>query len=410
MSVDEALDSTIPEDYPKADRAFVQTLTFGVLRWFWQLQDSSRKLLKKPLRQKEQLVLYVLLTGLYQIQHLNTPAHAAVADTVKCCKELGKDWAKGLINACLRQYLRNTKQVNHSTHYSHPSWMIERIQQAWPEQAKAIFAANNAQAPMCLRVNTRKTSREEYLELLDSAEIKASPDSYSSIGIRLGGSQPVNHLPHFMDGWVSVQDTASQMIANILPVEAKQRVLDACAAPGGKTALLLEQCDNKAEVDALDVGGKRNLKLAETLDRLQLSARILSGDASNSQPWWDNKHYDRILLDAPCSGTGVIRRHPDIKHHRTPRDVEQLVALQQQILVCCWELLANDGLLLYTTCSIFPEENDQQISQFISQHPQAKVIEFDHPTALQQQFGQQTLPGISDMDGFYYCLIRKVTE
>ena len=418
-SLDDAL-FRLPETCEKSDRAFIQKLSFGVIRWYWQLDNDSKKFLKKPPRKKDSIIRFIILLGIYQIKHTDTPPHAAVSATVKCCDELGKKWAKGLVNACLRGCLREQEKSNDATigeqeNFSHPEWLALATRSAWPEHVDAILAANNQQAEPCLRVNTQLCSRDDYLTLLDKQGIIAKKDPYSPIGIRLANSTPVSELPNFDQAWVSIQDTASQLIATFFNIKNNHHALDACAAPGGKTTLLLEQSIDTATIDALDIGGKRNQKLLSTLSRFDDSNRvhIIEGDASKPETWWDGKHYDRILLDAPCSGLGVIRRHPDIKHHRSLADIAELKTLQQKILKACWELLKPNGELLYTTCSILPEENVEQIKYFIHQDSikdKCEHLTINHPTAILQEYGVQTLPGVSDMDGFYYCHLRKAAQ
>jgi len=418
-SLDDAL-FRLPETCEKSDRAFIQKLSFGVIRWYWQLDSDSKKFLKKPPRKKDSIIRFIILLGIYQIKHTDTPPHAAVSATVKCCNELGKKWAKGLVNACLRGCLREQEKtidtaISEKENFSHPEWLALAIRSAWPEHADAILQANNQQAEPCLRVNTKLCSHDDYLELLDKQGVVAKKDPYSPFGIRLANSTPVSELPKFDQAWVSMQDTASQLIATFFNLKDNHHALDACAAPGGKTTLLLEQSIDSATIDALDVGGKRNKKLLSTLSRFDSSnrVRIIEGDASKPETWWDGKHYDRILLDAPCSGLGVIRRHPDIKHHRSLDDIAELKALQQKILEACWKLLKPNGELLYTTCSVLPEENVEQIKYFIHQDAikgKCEHLKINHPTAIYQAYGAQTLPGVSDMDGFYYCHLRKAAQ
>ena len=415
LSLGEAMNQVIGEkQLNPQDRGFVQVLCFGVLRWYWQLDETLTSLLQKPIKNKERQIKYVLLIGIFQLHYLNTPEHAAVSDTVKCCKELGKPWAKNLVNACLRNVIRQmeTNSLDHTNHISHPNWIIDAINTAWPEYARDIFQANNSAGPLCLRVNTRHCTRNEYIGLLQSESIHAVEDDYSSIGIRLENSIPVQKLPNFGAGWVSVQDTASQIIANIIPIQSGFRVLDACAAPGGKTSLLMENAPKDIVMHALDVSGNRNKKLNNTLLRLgfEKNVNLIEGDASKPETWWDGEEYQCILIDAPCSGLGVIRRHPDIKHLRQKSDIAQLVKTQSQILNACWTLLAKNGVLLYTTCSILPEENEQQIESFLRANANATIEQFKHPNGLKREYGVQTLPGVSNMDGFYYCLIRKESQ
>ncbi len=417
ISIDSGL-ANLPEDLDPRDRAFIQNLSFGVVRWYWQLDQKASTLLDKPIRNKDRLIHFVLLIGIYQIKHLATAEHAAVADTVDCCEHLNKKWAKGLINACLRKVQKDDTPLKESDHfYSHPEWIARIIQSAWPEQTDEILKNNNQAAPLCLRVNSKHTSRDEYLDLLNESEDDnndtiASKDNYSKVGIRLSKPTAVQQLPNFEEGWASVQDIASQLVLNYLQPESGDRCLDACAAPGGKTALLLENSPSDITMHALDVGGERNTKLIDTLDRIRLvdGVSILEGNASAPNKWWDEKPYDKILLDAPCTGSGVIRRHPDIKHHRTGEDLDALMIIQQDILNALWKLLKPGGRLLYTTCSVFPKENFKQIERFLSQHNDATAVSMEHPTGINCKFGIQTLPGISDMDGFYYCLLEKAGE
>lgn len=420
-SLDDAL-FRLPENCEKSDRAFIQKLSFGVIRFYWQLDSDSKAFLKKPPRKKDSIIRFIILLGIYQIKHTDTPEHAAVSATVKCCDQLDKKWSKALVNACLRGFLRQQEKSSPSEpttsaaeNHSHPEWLAHSIRAAWPEHANTVLLANNQQAKPCLRVNTKLCQRDEYLALLKQQGITSANDPYSPFGIRLANSTPVRELPNFDKAWVSMQDTASQFIATFFNAKSGHHVLDACAAPGGKTTLLLEQSADSITVDAVDVGGKRNEKLLSTLSRFSDTkrVRILKGDASKPETWWDGKHYDRILLDAPCSGLGVIRRHPDIKHHRSLDDIANLKIIQQEILVACWEMLKPGGELLYTTCSILPEENVEQIKRFVKKDAikaQFEHIKINHPSAIIQEFGVQSLPGISDMDGFYYCHLRKVAQ
>jgi 16S rRNA (cytosine967-C5)-methyltransferase len=401
------------------DRRFIHSLCFGLLRWYWQLDEQLKPLLNRPIKRKEILVKYIILLGLLQIIHLRIPAHAAVADTVKCCQKLKKNWAKNLVNACLRNFIRNNEDYLNQppseefyalANYSHPQWLADKVETAWPEYTKEILRSNNTPAPLCLRVNQQKISRDDYFKVLLEKQIEAEIDPYSDVGIRIQNSLPVNELPNFDRGWVSVQDTASQLIRNMLKVNGSHRVLDSCAAPGGKTSLLIESAGDELEIHALDIDGSRNTKLLDTLSRLNHRAKIIEGDARRPEEWWDKQPYQKILVDAPCSGLGIIRRHPDIKHLRYAEDLGKLLETQQEILNACWNILAVNGQLLYTTCSILPEENVKQIEQFVNSHKNVRVEELSLSNAIKQKFGLQMLPGHSDTDGFYYCLMTKVSE
>lgn len=396
-------------DLSAKDRGFLQELVYGICRWYGELDDFAANLLHSPIRNKDRIVHFILVTGLYQIRHLNTPAHAAVAETVSACKQLNKPWAKNLVNGCLRNALRSNYQSGITIErLTHPEWMVEEIEAAWPRHVRAILTANNERPAMCLRVNKIKTTRDDYLRELLRADLKAVIDPLSIDGIILQQPVMVNQLPGFTDGMVSVQDTAAQLACDILQPDAGHSVLDACSAPGGKAAHLLERCDNQLQLDAIDIAEHRVQRLYDTFSRLQLKANVYTADATREPDWeTPSAGYDRILIDAPCSGLGVIRRHPDIRHHRRRNDIEQLNSVQQALLDNLWPLLKPGGRLLYTTCSILPQENQQQVALFMSGHGDAILAPFNHPCALQLEVGRQTLPGVHPMDGFYYCVLYK---
>lgn len=410
----QSLDATIAQYFEDAnlspqDRGFVQELVYGVCRWYGELDAIAATLLRSPIRKKDRIVHFVLLVGLYQLAKLETADHAAVAETVSACKQVNKLWAKNLINGCLRTYQRNPTTLDTSgDELSHPEWIRRAIHKAWPQYYEQILQANNQRPPMCLRVNTMQTSRDEYLVTLEQNGIAADADQYSDDGIILKQAAAVSTLPGFETGACSVQDTAAQLAADLLSASQGMSVLDACAAPGGKTAHVLERADNRLAMDALDISERRCEQLYSTLSRLQLNANVIVADASK-KPNWDTPQdgYDRILIDAPCSGLGVIRRHPDIKHHRRESDIETLQAVQATLLDNLWKLLKPSGRLLYMTCSILPAENETQIRRFVTHQNDAMLIEIPHPNALKLEHGVQTLPGVHGMDGFYYCLLEK---
>ncbi len=413
----QSLDSALSQyfeanDLSNQDRGFIQELVYGVCRWYGALDASASKLLKSPIRNKDRVVHYVLLVGLYQLGHLQTADHAAVGETVNACRQLNKVWAKNLINGCLRTYQRQTDNQFSSDHQSnlesHPAWICAEIKQAWPDNFEQIVSANNQRPPMCLRVNTMRNSVDEYLTKLANNNISAINDPYSKDGIILVQAVAVSLLPDFFDGAVSVQDTAAQLACDLLQVEKNYIVLDACAAPGGKTAHVLERTGGLINMTALDISEVRCEQLTNTLERLELAAQTYCADATQTPTWpGAESGYDRILVDAPCSGLGVIRRHPDIKHHRTPEDIQALLQTQKAILNNLWRLLKPGGLMLYMTCSILPDENEVQISQFLASQNDAMLQAIEHPNALTLKHGVQTLPGVHDMDGFYYALLAK---
>lgn len=399
-------------DYSAQDRGFIQELVYGVCRWYGELDYSAGKLLRSAIRKKDRVVHFVLLVGLYQLKHLDTAEHAAVGETVSACKQLNKVWAKNLINGCLRSYQRKPDEAStpHDANaLSHPQWLSEAANKAWPDHIEHILNANNQRPPMCVRVNRRQYTRDAYLEKLVAAEVNAHADLYASDGIILEKPVPVSMLPEFDEGACSVQDTAAQLSVDFLNPEKGMHVLDACAAPGGKSAHILERCDDQLSLQALDISERRCEQLHSTFSRLSLDAQIITADASDTNQWTIPENgYDRILIDAPCSGIGVIRRHPDIKHHRRPSDIQTLNNVQQRLLCNLWPTLRPNGLLLYMTCSILPSENEAQIDTFIKAHDNAIIENIDHPNALVLKHGVQTLPGVHEMDGFYYCLLRKV--
>ena len=395
--------------YSPQDRGFIQELVYGVSRWYGELDAVAATLLRSPIRNKDRVVHFVLLVGLYQLRHLDTAEHAGVAETVSACKQLNKQWAKNVINGCLRSYLRAPSEIAENVDLiSHPQWISQAIGKAWPEHLNLILAANNQRPPMCLRVNRRQNTRDEYLSVLAGAGIDAKADENTPDGVFLESPCAVTALPGFKQGSCSVQDTAAQISADLLDVKNGMSVLDACAAPGGKTAHILERCDNKIDMHALDISERRCQQLHSTLDRLELSADIFTADASLAPSWpLPKSGYDRILIDAPCSGLGVIRRHPDIKHHRRSSDIDALEKTQAGLLDNLWLHLKPGGIMLYMTCSVLPRENQQQIAKFIARTNGAMLINVPHPSALTLNHGVQTLPGLHDMDGFYYCLLQK---
>ncbi|MFW5451522.1 MAG: 16S rRNA (cytosine(967)-C(5))-methyltransferase RsmB [Methylophagaceae bacterium] len=393
------------------ERSLCQQLCYGVLRWQPRLQAIANQLIKKPLKNKDGDIAALLLCGLYQLQDMRIPEHAALSETVNACKTLGKPWATGLINASLRNYQRNKSLLEDqiiqqpSAKYAHPEWLINKYKQDWPENWRAILEANNQQPPMMLRTNQQHGSREQYLTELQQANIAAQAISQTSEGVLLESPCDVYQLPGFSDGDVSVQDGAAQLVANLLDLQPNQRILDACAAPGGKTCHILETYPNN-NVVALDIDPLRLQSISQNTERLKLKASLLAADASDSNSWWDGEKFDRILIDAPCSGTGVIRRHPDIKVLRRPQDITDLAKKQQQLLESLWPLLNTGGLLIYTTCSALKQENELQITTFLQNHPEAQEQTAIKPPASRATIGYQRLPGDDNLDGFYYVCLR----
>lgn len=400
-------------DNPDANLALVSEYTYGVCRWYHQLAFFSSRLMDKPLRNKDLDVHCLILLGLYQLFHMRTPDHAAVNESVALTRQLKKPWAKNLVNAVLRQALRDMSaleeaaKADSSARLSHPEWLASAFQADWPEQAESLMLNNNQRAPMILRVNSQRCPREDYLSRLSEAAIPARPGPHTSTAVILESPVEVSELPGFEAGLVSVQDEASQLVAPLLNPASGDRILDACAAPGGKTCALLELADGKLDMVALDSNEDRLLKVRENLARGGLTANVVCADAANTGQWWDGRPFDAILLDAPCSGTGVIRRHPDIKILRRAEDIPRLADLQRQLLESLWPCLKTGGRLLYTTCSVLRAENEQIVSNFLASTGNALAVPLSHPGTLPCHPGMQFLPGMAGTDGFYYALLEK---
>lgn len=394
------------------DRALIREFCFGVCRWYLPLNLLCGKLLNKPLKAKDADLHALLLIGLYQLDYMRVPPHAAVSASVEAVQQLGKTWAKAMVNAVLRRFQRegDALKASFSHHdefrYAHPKWLIERFRQDWPEHWQHICTENNGRAPMTLRVNTALVSRNNYQQLLQDRQIEATACRYAGQGLQLEQPSPVEQLPGFEQGQISVQDEAAQLAASLLQLSPGQRVLDACAAPGGKSCHMLELAP-ALHLVALDIDSERAARIKSNLQRLALEADVVIGDAAHPEQWWDKKKFDRILLDAPCSATGVIRRHPDIKLLRRAEDIVKLADLQSSILKALWPLLEPEGLLLYATCSVLKQENEDRISHFMAEHSDALVEKLSFKCGLEQNFGVQLMPQANGHDGFYYALIRK---
>lgn len=396
-----------------ADSALLAELCYGTLRYFYELDALSALLLQKPFKEKDADVHALLLTGFYQLRFMRVPEHAAVNLTVEACRSLKKDWAGNLLNGVMRNYLRNIDALNEklskntSASSNHPQWLEKIIKQEWPEQAGDIFAANNGRGGMSLRVNALQNSREEYRQQLIAAGIEGEVSDIAPQALLLQNAVNVNQLPGFSEGSCSVQDIAAQLCAPLLQLQKGQHVLDACCAPGGKTCHILEAETQLAELVAIDNELSRLVRVQENLARLDLDADIICADASQPDTWRDGKSFDRILLDAPCSGTGVIRRHPDIKHLRRESDIAALAVRQRELLEALWPLLAPGGILLYTTCSILSQENERVVSDFLAQHADAAVKKIDADWGIETACGRQLLPADNN-DGFYYSRLMKI--
>ncbi|MCR8933877.1 MULTISPECIES: 16S rRNA (cytosine(967)-C(5))-methyltransferase RsmB [unclassified Pseudomonas] len=412
-----SLNSSLPTQLDKVedrDRGFTQDLAFGTARWQPRLSALAEKLLQKPFKAADADVEALLLVGLYQLLYTRVPAHAAIGETVGCADKLKKPWAKGLLNAVLRNAQRDSETIfaelerDPVVRTAHPRWLQKSLKAFWPEQWEAICAANNAHPPMILRVNRRHHSRDAYLGLLTEAGIAAMPCVYSRDGIILEAAADVRSLPGFAEGWISVQDEAAQLAADLLDLAPRQRVLDACCAPGGKTCHILEAEPALAGVVAVDLEAKRLVRVKENLERLGLNAELIAADGRDTAKWWDGKPFQRILLDAPCSATGVIRRHPDIKLTRQPEDIAALAQLQGELLDAMWQTLEVGGILLYATCSTLPTENTEVIAAFLERTPGARELDLATAAGIKQPHGRQLLAQQGGHDGFYYAKLIKI--
>lgn len=413
-----SLGSSLPtqlENVEPRDRGLVQELAFGAARWQPRLSTLAARLLQKPFKAGDRDVEALLLVGLYQLLYTRIPPHAAIGETVGCADKLKKPWAKGLLNAVLRRAQRESEILlaevdkDPAARLAHPRWLQKALKKSWPEQFEAICAANNAHPPMTLRVNRRHGSRDAYLEELNRVGFEATACEFSRDGINLVQPCDVRELPGFAEGRVSVQDEAAQLAADLLELAPNQHVLDACCAPGGKTCHLMEAESALAGVVAVDLEESRLVRVRENLARLQLDAQLFAADARDTAAWWDGKLFQRILLDAPCSATGVIRRHPDIKLTRTAEDIEALAKLQGELLDALWATLEVGGVMVYATCSVMPQENSEQIAAFLGRTPGARELDLPGPWGLKQPHGRQLLPQQGGHDGFYYAKLIKIS-
>ena len=397
------------------DQRFVQALAYGVLRDWRLLQWLVKQMLQRPPRKSAALLETLLCVGLFQLRSMNQPPRAVVHSSVEAARELRMDWASGLVNAVLRRYQREREALEAAipnepgVRYSQPQWLLRALTQDWPDQLDELLAASNESGPMWLRINRQRQSPAEYLSVLQAQGIAAQASSSAPDAIRLEQPMPVTDLPGFADGLVSVQDAAAQLAAPLLldgATAAGLRVLDACAAPGGKTGHLLE-IQPDIELLALDSDKQRLSRVDENLARLKLQGMTATADAQAVTSWWDGRPFDRILLDAPCSGTGVIRRHPDIKWLRRATDIPAMAERQLELLQALWTTLAPGGRLLYATCSVLTAEGDDVIKAFLQQQGDAELEVLQAGWGQASEQGHRIATGQDDMDGFYYCLLTK---
>ena len=416
QSLDAALTS-FENEVPQADRPLLRLLAFGCLRRHWQLQSWIDALLERPLRQRDSVIRALLAVGLLQLTETRIPDHAAVSQTVEAARLLRRPKFAGLLNAILRRYMREreslTAATDDETRFNHPAWLIGTIRDDWPERWESILAANDERAPMWLRVNPRRSSHANCRQRLTDAGVKSKSIDGFDQALQLQEARPVAALPGFDDGEFSVQDAAAQIAAPWLLDGIRGRVLDACAAPGGKSAHLKELGGTSIDLTSVDIDPVRLASVQRNFERLGLDATLVEGDASKPEEWWDKRAFDAILLDAPCSATGVIRRHPDIKLLRRAADIDAFQARQGRMLRALWPLLVPGGRLLYVTCSVLAAENDEVVSAFIERNDDARENDMlpnnnIRDVMLPKACGYQILPGTAGMDGFYYACVEKV--
>jgi len=415
----QSLDAAIKKNEERVstnDRSLLRMLCYGTLRYHWTLQEWIDQLVARPLRKQDRVVNALLAVGLYQIVEMRIPDHAVVSETVEAARRLRRPKLAGLVNACLRRFVRedlsSKDPLGDESKWNHPGWLIKRFRTDWPDDWEAILTANMERAPMWLRANSSRNSAEQYRQRLrahglDAELLDAVPDA-----VRLKEPQAVDKLPGFAAGDASVQDAAAQIAARWLLQGVTGRVLDACAAPGGKSGHLLEIGGDGISLVCVDSDESRTQSIADNLARIDRNATIIAADASKPKEWWDDEPFDAILLDAPCSASGVIRRHPDIKLLRRESDLTSLTALQRELLEALWPTLAPGGTLLYATCSVLAAENDEVTEQFLADHGDAienDVLPNNNIRDLMRRkgCGYQILPGSAGMDGFYYAALQK---
>ena len=408
------------------ERGLLRTLCYGTIRWYWRLLAILQEFSSQPVQELDDEVRALALMGLFQLLHTDIAPHAAVAETVEAARKLKLSRATGFLNAILRRCQREAAtiaaqvDVKLAARTAHPLWFVEQLQQDWPQQTEDILNANNAHPPFWLRVNTRRVSRDDYAKRLAELSMDSKPSPYAPEALLLSQAVDVHALPGFDEGWVSVQDAAAQLAAHLLDSQPEERVLDACAAPGGKTCHILELQPHLKEMVAIDLSDKRLRRVSSNLKRLDLSATLIDGDAAEPERWWNGEMFDRILLDVPCSATGVIRRHPDIKLLRRASDISKLAQDQLHLLQQLWPLIKSGGRLLYASCSMLQAENAHVITAFLAQHPDA----IDNTRSITKNYGLTAIDprlsdtasgaaglaiqvGVGEMDGFFYACLDK---
>ena len=411
VSLREAMERHAPRLADPRDRALLMALVSDGARWWPRYDAALDRLLDQPLRKKAPVVHALLVLGLVQLEVLELTDYAAVAATVEAVRALKRPQFAGLVNAVLRRWQRERAthlaalDAKPETRHAHPRWLAEAITRDWPAQAEAVLAADNREPPLMLRANRRHGTREALVERLRLDGQTAEPHAWLANAIVLPHSVDVTRLPGFDDGAFAVQDGAAQVAADLAELRDGLHVLDACAAPGGKACHLLERAS--IDLTALDSAPPRVDRIRQNLQRLRLDARLLTGDAGAPKAWWNRQPFDRILIDAPCSATGVLRRRPDVRLHRRASDIAALQAQQRRILAALWPLLAPGGRLLYITCSLLRAENEVIVDELLASQPDAHAVAFELPVGQAAAVGWQILPGDGDLDGMYYAVIEK---
>ncbi|MGE7137486.1 16S rRNA (cytosine(967)-C(5))-methyltransferase RsmB [Luteibacter sp. NPDC031894] len=410
-SLRDVADRALPRLPDARDRALLTALLNDGARWWPRFDAALDRLLDKPIRRNEPVIHALLVTGLIQLEVLELPSYAAVAATVEAARELRRPRLAGLVNAVLRRWQRERETLSAAldavpaTRHAHPAWLADAIARDWPDQADAVLAAANTEPPLMLRANRRRAERDELAERLRAADQAVELHPWLADGLVLPHSTDITRLPGFGEGHFAVQDGSAQVPADLLGLDDGQRVLDACAAPGGKACHALERA--RLDLLAVEFEAKRVPRIRQNFARLGLEAEVVIGDAGDPSGWWDGRPFDRVMIDAPCSATGVIRRRPDVRLHRRAADIAALVAQQERILAACWQTLAPGGRLLYVTCSLLRAENEGVVNAFLAAHDDASTLPISLPVGQPAAVGWQIRPGDGDLDGMYYALLEK---
>ena len=413
-SLREVMERNAPKLRDPRDRALLMALLSEGARWWLRFDTAIDQLLEKSLRHKDPAIHALLVLGLVQLEILQLQDYAAVAATVEATRALKRPQLAGLVNAVLRRWQRERESLiarldsKPQTRHAHPEWLAKALARDWPTEAEAVMAADNLEPPLMLRVNRQRIERDTLLAQFQAADYDVSAHPWLADALVLPHSADVTRMPGFEDGLFAVQDGAAQVAADLADLEDGMRVLDACAAPGGKACHLLERA--QIDLTALEVDAKRGERIRQNLMRLRLDAKIVIGDAGAPAGWWKGQHFDRILIDAPCSATGVLRRRPDVRLHRRESDITAMHEQQRRILLALWPLLVPGGRLVYITCSVLRAENEAILGELLAQQSDAHALTFTLPVGQATKIGWQILPGDGDLDGMYYAVVEKTLD